>query len=378
MQKYWDRIKEEVAGAYEAWMKEEGIPIHETEAGVHDVTSLPRKPWARMGGSGTFIQMLGTIQDERGIYVAEIPGGGALNPERHMYDEAIFVLQGRGLTEVWHEGGDKVTFEWGEGSVFAPPMNTWHRLINGSREPALIMGVTTAPRMMNTVQDPDFIFNCEHQFTDRFGARADYFTPTDNRYQIGTSRYTLWETNFIPDVRAEGLEPNVRKGPGSQAVGYRMGRYFPNGHMSSWPVGRYQKAHYHGPGALLLGLGGKGFALLWPRELGPRPFKAGHGDQVVSVKWGPRSIYTPPRDWFHQHFNTSDKPARQVAIYGGLERPAMQSHSGGEDLRAQVSTREGGPLVDFEDEDPQVRGRFEEELKEDGIECTMPAVVYRD
>ena len=92
---------------YEAYMEEEGIPVFEAVAGVDDVTDLPRKPWARMGGSGTFIQMVSTIQAERGIYIAEIPGGGALNPEKHLYEEAILILQGRGVTEVWQEGSPK-------------------------------------------------------------------------------------------------------------------------------------------------------------------------------------------------------------------------------------------------------------------------------
>ena len=89
---------------YEKWMKDEGIPIHEAAVGVDDLTALPRRPWARMGGLGTFLQLLGTVELQRGLYIAEIPGGGALNPEKHLYDEAIFILQGRGIAEVWQEG----------------------------------------------------------------------------------------------------------------------------------------------------------------------------------------------------------------------------------------------------------------------------------
>ena len=63
--------------AYETWSKGEGIPIHSAMGGVDDVTALPRRPWARTGGSGTFIELLGTTQAERSVYIAEIPGGGA-------------------------------------------------------------------------------------------------------------------------------------------------------------------------------------------------------------------------------------------------------------------------------------------------------------
>lgn len=40
-----------------------------------------------MGGLGTFIELQGSFESERGLYVAEIPGGEALNPERHLYEE---------------------------------------------------------------------------------------------------------------------------------------------------------------------------------------------------------------------------------------------------------------------------------------------------
>ena len=144
-------------------MEQEGIPIVDTVAGTDDLAALPRKPWARTGGSGTFVQMLSTKQAERGLYVAEIPGGKALNPEKHLYQEAIVILKGRGVTEVWQEGEPKRTFEWGEGSVFAPPRNCWHRLLNGTREPALFLGVTTAPKVMSVFGPHDFIFNCNYK-----------------------------------------------------------------------------------------------------------------------------------------------------------------------------------------------------------------------
>src|SRR6059036_3744072 len=89
---------------YEAWMSGEAIPIHEAVAGMNDVTELPRKPWARTGGAGAFIQLLGPQQAERGIYVGEIPGGKALEAEKHLYQEVIVILKGLGSTEVWQEG----------------------------------------------------------------------------------------------------------------------------------------------------------------------------------------------------------------------------------------------------------------------------------
>ena len=355
---------------YEKWIKQEGIPIFEAMAGVDDAVALPRQPWARTGGLGTFIQMVGMSQLERGLYVAEIPGGAALNPEKHLYEEAIYIFEGRGLTEVWQDGGPKTTFEWGAGSLFAPPLNTWHRLVNGSREPVVFLGVITAPRVMNALYDNEFVFNCDHQFPERYAGGAEYFARGEDRHMQG--RATVWVTNFIPDANAEFLDPGEYKVAGGQMTGYRMTADFPMGHISEWPVGRYHKAHYHGPGALLIGLRGKGYVPLWPHEAGIHPYQDGHEDRVISVDWGPRSLYVPPDGWFHQHMNTGKEPARHIAVYSSRP-PRME----GEDAVVTTSYRDGGTLIEYEDEDPDIRRRFIEALKREGVECTMPPVVYR-
>ncbi|MFQ5849950.1 MAG: cupin domain-containing protein [Candidatus Binatia bacterium] len=96
-----------------------------------------------------------------------IPPGGALEPERHLYEEVICILDGQGATEVWHEGGRKQMFEWGQWSLFAPPLNSWHRLTNGGREPVKFLAATNAPLIMDVFHDEDFIFNCPYPFPNR-------------------------------------------------------------------------------------------------------------------------------------------------------------------------------------------------------------------
>jgi len=41
------------------------------------------------------------------------------------------------------------------------------------------------------------------------------------------------------------------------------------------------------------------------------------------------------------------------------------------------SLQEGGTIIEYEDEDPEIRRRYEETLRRGGIECQMPPVVYR-
>ena len=357
---------------YEDWLEKEGIPIYEAPAGVEDVTELPRRPWARMGGSGTFIQLEGTKQAGKLLYVAEIPGGGALEPEKHLYDEIIYILRGRGLAEVWHQGQGKRTFEWGEGSLFAIPLNAWHRLVNGGREPALLLAVSSAPIVMEAFRNTEFIFNCDYNFTDRYAGQADYFLGREKRYKEGLSN--IWETNFVPDVGTAVLDNMFQKVEGGQITSFNMASWT-RVHASEWPVGKYHKAHYHGPGAVILGLLGVGYALVWPRQYGIHPFRDGHGDKVIRVNWKPGGIYSPQNEWFHQHFNTGPQPCRQLRVTGGGSEFGLPKSE--VDQSIFISVRNGGWLIEYEDEDPEIRRMFQEESRRNGVEFSMPPVVNR-
>jgi mannose-6-phosphate isomerase-like protein (cupin superfamily) len=362
---------------YQVFIENEGLPIHREVVGVEDVTALERKPWARTGGLGAFIELEGTFQSERGVYVGEIPGRGALEPEKHLYEEQIFILQGRGLTEVWQDGREKVTFEWGEGSIFALPRNAWHKLYNGGSEAVIYLGVTTAPALMNALDDLDLIFNSDYRSPDLYAeGNGRYFAASDLKTTEGWYKQTIWHTNFIPDAFSVAIDPLEQKVRGGLLTGYRMGKRFPHGHISQWPEGRYHKAHYHGPGAILLGLDGEGYVLAWPSELGPRPYQDGHADKVHKVRWRRNSIYSPPNAYFHQHFNTGRGPARHVAVYGMGLPLAAQVNETDDGWRGFLSVRQGGTLIEHEEEDPQIRADFEAELRSKGIECAMPEVAY--
>ena len=82
---------------YEEFIEEEGIPIVRG-LGVYDVRDLDLKPWNRLGGNGAYLELSG-LGNKAGLYVVEIPPRGALNREKHMYEEMYYVVEGRGSTE---------------------------------------------------------------------------------------------------------------------------------------------------------------------------------------------------------------------------------------------------------------------------------------
>jgi len=358
---------------YEEWMRGEGVPLVEALGGIEDVKEIERKEWARTGGKGAFICLKGMQEGGfTGMYVMEIPPGGALNPEKHLYEELIYILKGQGATEVWQEGQSKRTFEWGEGSFFSPPLNVWHRLHNVGREPVLFLGVTNAPIVMDLFHNPEFVFGDSFVFKDRYAGEEDYFK-VGERIERNAGEHVVWDTNFIPDLRNAFVDPRERpKGAKVRIMGFEISENIFTGHISEWPVGMYHKAHYHGPGAILLGLRSNGYVLLWPKELGITPFKDGHGDKVIKVNWKEGAVYSPGDGWFHQHFNTGPEPARHIAFRTGGAKYKLGFRSSGRET--VVSIKKGGAMIEYEDEDPQIRSDFEAALKSSGVACQMPSI----
>ena len=95
------------------------------------------------------------------------------------------------------------------------------------------------------------------------------------------------------------------------------------------------------------------------------------------VRWGRNRIYSPPNAYFHQHFNTGPDSAKHIAVYGPRLPLGVHDLEGEKGRRGYLTYRQGGTLIEYEDEDPRVRRDFEAELVQRGIARQMPAVVYR-
>lgn len=363
---------------YGRWQKKEGVRLV-SDFAVEDVRQVELAPWPRLGVDATFLNLYAMMEGAKGMFVAEVPPGGATEPQRHLYEQVLLILDGRGATEIWQAGDThKHVFEWSRGSVFSPPLNTSYRLFNLGPEPVRFLAVNDAPAMMNGFRSADFVFQCPYVFRDRFDGREGYFAAGQERFSKGTQN--LWYTNFIPDALSAELLPGEYKGSGNFRMQFEMSGNALVGHMAEWPMGRYHKAHYHPAGPVLMGLRSEGYVLLWPKELGIRPYESGHGEEVVDVAWRQGSLYAPPTDWFHQHFNTGREPARHIAIRHGsrLAGPGFGPIAPRTEVPwLMVSVNEGGSLIEYEDEDPEIRRRYEAALEQAGVAFQMPEMLYR-
>jgi len=363
-----------VTTPYDRFMEEQEIPIVRA-VGVSKVQDLPLKPWKRMGGNGSFIQLWGT-EGLWGAYVVEVPGAGALNVEKHMYEEQYLVVEGRGTTEVWQEGGKKHVFEWQKGSLFAIPLNCYHRIVNAASSPALLLGGTTAPPAMNLYDNDDFIFNNGYTFIDRFNGQDDYFKPTDDLAPDPVRGLAMRRTNIVPDIVNCELPLDNRRSPGYRRIEPHMAKNRFYMWIGQHETGRYSKAHRHASAAVLICVKGKGYTYTWPSDIGPTPWRDGKSDQVFRVDYEPVGMVSAAPmsgDWFHQHFGTSKEALRLTAWFGANNSRSRKPGRPGEaqkDLGA-IDIRDGGSAIPYDEEDPFIRREYEGTLAREGAVSRM-------
>lgn len=364
---------------YEQWMSREGVPVY-TGYSIPDVRALELKSWDRLGADAAFIDLEGS-EGTDGAYIFEISPGHSTHPRKFLFEEAIFVLDGEGATVVWQDGAGERTIPWKKGAMFSPPLNVWRRHSNRGARPARLISFHDLPVVMDLFHNAEFIFDNPFVFRDRYNNERDYFEFNDSKLAGGGSaalfdqseraapRKRTIVSGLVPDVGQ--LELHAAKSRGLKNKGVEM--VFSDNtlqtHISEFEAGSYKRAHRHGPGSQILILGGEGYSLLWNDR--PKYSEAG---KHMRVDWKEGSMFVPPDRWFHQHFNGGELPARYMAsTWIGGKYFAKALGGGGRTHRLNnVSTEEGGNMVDYPNEDPLVRDMFESELAKRGIKSQMP------
>lgn len=334
---------------YTRWVKSEGLDIISSFY-VPSLHTVELKPWPRRGGFGVYLNH-DASRTSNDCYVCEIPAAKNLEPQRQLFEEMIYILDGRGSTTVWNDAGQRITFEWKAGAMFAIPLNAWHQHFNGSgKERARFVAVTNGPPVINLFEDVDFVFNTPHDFKNRFSGEPDYFSGK------GEQKGLLLETNFVADAINLPLISARERGAGGGHIRFNLARGSMNCHISQFPVATYKKGHCHGPGAHVIILSGEGYSLMWPEGEAPRRYE-----------WQVGSMIVPPNMWFHQHFNTGSTPARYLAF----KHEVVSVRNAQGVPKAWISRRIGGDQIDYADESALVRRLFVDALAEQGLQPRM-------
>jgi mannose-6-phosphate isomerase-like protein (cupin superfamily) len=332
---------------YDQFVATEGIPVLDQFA-IDDLAAIELEPWERIGGLGAYVHLTG-----RGLanaFITEIEPGDQLKEQRHLFEASVYVIGGAGRTELWNDSGFEASFNWDRGAVFAIPLNVHYRLINRDAvSPTRLLTISNMPLMMNLFHDVEYIFNCQKDFTDRFGPAVTRYDQPGGANTEQPGRRPFFSGDLLPSAFDAPLPPAPDRGADGGLLGLELGRSSLGSHISEFPGRTYKKAHRHGAGAHVVLLNGTGYSLLWK----------GDHDEPIRVDWRPGAVVVPPEKWFHQHFNTGATPARYLALrFGGGVHGIIP------DYIDNRPTREGGDQIEYEDEDPRISEMFQKETNQ--------------
>jgi uncharacterized RmlC-like cupin family protein len=346
---------------YVTWAENEGVPISE-DFGI-DLLGVPTAAWPRFGVEGGIVHLKGR-GDFVSIFVLDLAPGAKTDPQRHMFEEVVYVLSGYGSTTVETSDGRKHSFEWGPKSLFALPLNSRYQHFNSSgRERARLASINNLCLMLNLFHNEQFVFQNNYEFPERQGAQR-FFSGEGDFIPVRPGR-NMWETNFIPDLAAFELKVWNERGAGGSNMMFVLADGTMHAHTSQMPVGTYKKGHRHGADFHVFAVTGHGYSLLWYD--GEKDF--------VRVDWRHGVVFAPPDQMFHQHFNTAPDPARYLAVaFGGLRYP-FTTEKRHVFMGMDVNVKQGGCQIEYEDQDPRIHQTFLDELAKYKVQSKMASFI---
>ncbi len=344
---------------YDQWMESQGLPIYRGHF-VADPKELELGWWEERKCSTAFIQLYGQegVSEAR---ITQIPPGATLPPLKLGVSEVVYVLEGQGIATVWQDDGSpKRTFEWQKHSLFHLPRHAHHQFSNARGDaPALLLNYNYLPVAMSAVPEPDFFFNnpyartapLEFEGNDFYSEAKMILEPGEGKWARGRA---VWSGNFFPDMTAwDKLVPFWGRGAGGTVVFIKFAGAEMHCHMSVFDPQLYKKGHRHGPGRVIVIPKGEGYSILWPTT---------PGAEKVICPWKEATIFVPPENWYHQHFNMGNGQARYLAL-------------------SPIPQFQGRPYahqIEYPDEEAFIRDTFESELAKRGMESLMVPQAYED
>ena len=224
---------------------------------------------------------------------------------------------------------------------------------------------TSAPNVMNLIDNPSFIFNCPHAFTERFSGADDFFKPRDEVEPDPVRGLAMRRTNLIPDVINCDLPLDNRRSPGYRRVEPRMAENRFYLFIGQHETGRYAKAHKHHSTAVLICVEGQGLHL---HVAGCARHHAvegrqGRQDPAPGLRAGRHRLggadggrLVPPA------FRHQQRPAAAGRL-ARAQQPSARCKPGGPgekmaDIWA-IDLNKGGNAIPYHMEDPAIREEFD-------------------
>jgi mannose-6-phosphate isomerase-like protein (cupin superfamily) len=350
---------------FERWVEDElGLEIVRGY-GAGPLGTLPLRPWPERNLQAVFVDLIGA-ESLAGMYVAELGARESTPPVRQLFEETFYVLRGNGSTTIETAHG-AISFEWGERSLFAIPLNCAYQLHNGSgTHAARLVSVNTLSVVYNLYRDTGFIFGSPHDF-DRFSPQivndpgeARLYRPDAAHVKTAVD---LYDTLMVPDILRLARTDFRERGEGTSAVYIETVQSVISNHVCEVPGRRFFRPHRHGPSAYVFTIEGTGYTLTWPE-----------GGDMVRYDWpiGDVGVIVPPNMWWHGHFVTSPNAIQLAVKLRSRFYPMNHLFD-----KSHIPIAQGGKVLRFEDLNDDLKARvwdtYVEECRRAGVTALPPA-----
>ena len=136
--------------------------------------------------------------------LVELAPGGKLAPHKHLAEEMMYVVSGKGSSTMWMPGSTaKKRYDWSESDVVSPSLNAWHDYVNSSStEPARILVMTSTPLSIRMFGSAAFISSSDEKFEDRWakGLQEPKFLDRPGRNGGKVDRSLMSIGHHIPNM----------------------------------------------------------------------------------------------------------------------------------------------------------------------------------
>ena len=135
----------------------------ESEDHATNVKNLPTRPDA---DSGMEVARIAEDLKQLEVFVGKLAPGRQSNPQRHLYEQMIYVIEGDGHTLIWeNENAEPVRLDWEAGDLLSPPLNHRYQHHNdSSNQDAVLFNVTTKPLSEVLYGKNDFLSQVDYSF----------------------------------------------------------------------------------------------------------------------------------------------------------------------------------------------------------------------
>lgn len=102
--------------------------------------------------------------------LVELAPGQKLEAHKHLAEEMVYVVSGKGYSNMWLPGSKtKTRYDWSESDIISPTINSWHEYGNSSTtEPARIMVMTSTPLLRRMFGEEQFYASSDYVFEERW------------------------------------------------------------------------------------------------------------------------------------------------------------------------------------------------------------------